>query len=145
MSVGSHSLQADLTTVFGPDNQPYFGGQPVVNTFNAAPGGQSRAAWPNCIWQNGGAASLADAFAKKRQNGCGNAVPNVGFQQAGMTQPSGLITRGSYMYASPTNLTVVQFKVTVDPMFGLSRYASRLYISGCPSLPASAAPTIWRH
>src|SRR5262249_18033135 len=35
MEVGSNNLTADLTTTFGPDNQPYFGGQRVINTFNS--------------------------------------------------------------------------------------------------------------
>jgi len=52
MIIGFNGLQVDLTTIFGPDNQPYFGGQRTVNTFNADPGGSSPTAWPQCICAN---------------------------------------------------------------------------------------------
>src|SRR5215467_11422315 len=73
MEVGSNNLAADLTTTFGPDNQPYFGGQKVINTFNSVPGSDPlnnpvASAWPNCIWQDTGAASLADAFMETVNN-----------------------------------------------------------------------------
>ena len=37
------------------------------------------------------------------------------------------------MYA-PTGNRVVQFKVTIDPVSGLSKYASRTYVSGLSSV-----------
>jgi hypothetical protein len=134
MAVGSNNLAADLTTTFGPDNQPYFGGQHVgtntVNSFNARPGGLSKSAWPNCIWQNNGSTSLADAFAHNRSNGCGNAQPNVGFPAAQIRQVGALISHGSYMYAGSTEGPVVQSKVTVDPLSGQSQYSTRTYFAG---------------
>jgi hypothetical protein len=39
-----NNLKQDITTDFGPDNQPYFGGQRVVNAFNGNPGGPFAAA-----------------------------------------------------------------------------------------------------
>ena len=44
-----------------------------------------------------------------------------------------MISHGSYMYAS-TGSRVVQFKVAVDPVSGLSKYTSRTYVSGLPGL-----------
>jgi len=51
-----------------------------------------------------------------------------------------MIRHGQYIYASTTNTqlgspsgtTVVQFKVTVDPVSGLSQYRFRGYITGLP-------------
>ena len=37
MPVGSNRLQKDVTTEFGPDRQPYFGGQRTMNTFESVP------------------------------------------------------------------------------------------------------------
>jgi hypothetical protein len=130
MQVGSNNLTADLTIAFGPDNQPYFGGRPVVNSFNTVPGGASHTAWPNCIWQNGPATSLADAFAQKAQNGCGAAQPNLAFSAARVTQPHALTAHGGYMYTRRTGGTIVQFKVTIDPVSKLSRYKLRTYVTG---------------
>jgi Bacterial Ig-like domain (group 1) len=130
MQVGSNALQVDLTDAFGPDNQPYFGGQRVVNAFDSVPGGPSSAAWPNCIWQNNGSTSLADAFQNGRANGCGGAQPNFAFTSANIIQPQALLTHGQYMYASPIGGTVVQMKVTTDPSSGLSQYQFRTYVTG---------------
>ncbi len=130
MQVGSNALAVDLTDAFGPDNQPYFGGQRVVNSFGGTPGGSSNAAWPACIWKNNGSTSLADAFAHGRSNGCGNALPNFAFSSANITQPQSIITHGQYMYTSPVGGTVVQFKVTVDPVSGFSQYTFRTYATG---------------
>jgi hypothetical protein len=134
MQVGSNNLAVDLATDFGPDNQPYFGGQhtaaSMVNSFNAAPGGPSKTAWSNCIWQNNGSTSLADSFAHRRANGCGNAQPNAAFPTALLGQPGVLISHGSYMYSGPISGSVVQIKVTVDPKSGLSQYSSRTYLTG---------------
>src|SRR5215468_5965455 len=141
--VGNNNLVVDLTTAFGPDDQPYFGGQRTVNTFNADPGGSSPTAWPQCTF-NGFAfptpppttlmGELAAVFNAHSANHCGNAVPNVGFSSAMVVQPDDIITHGSYMYASPIGGTVVQAKVTVDPVTGLSHYAFRTVVSGFQSV-----------
>jgi hypothetical protein len=139
MQVGQNALATDLTTAFGPDNQPYFGGQRIVNSFDSQPGSSVnnpvRSAWPNCIWQLNGSLSLADAFAHNRQNGCGNAAPNFGFSSALITQPSALIPHvaangDKYMYTGPLGGTVVQFKLTVDPNSGLTSYQFRTILTG---------------
>jgi hypothetical protein len=135
MEVGSNNLAVDTTTAFGPDNQPYFGGQRVINSFNSVPGSNDQfnpvsTAWPNCIWQNNGAASLADAFAQNLQNGCGSAQPNFAFTAALVTQPLALISHGNYMYTGPVGGTVYQFLVKVNPISGLSEYKFRTYVTG---------------
>jgi len=139
MQVGNNGLAADLTTAFGPDNQPYFGGQRTVDTFNFTPGGLAATAWPFCIILNSGFTNLLDAFNAHSANHCGTAVPNSGFLAAGVAQPQAIITHGSYMYASSINApigttgnTVVQFKVTVDPASGFSQYRIRGYLTGAP-------------
>jgi hypothetical protein len=130
MVVGSNALQVDLTNAFGPDDQPYFGGQRVVNAFGGVPGGPSTAAWPDCIWKNNGATSLDDAFARNLASGCGMAQPNFTFTSANIIQPGALFTHGDYMYATPVGGTLVQFKVTKDPISGLSQYKFRTYVTG---------------
>jgi len=137
MQVGNNNLAVDMTTGFGPDNQPYFGGQrltnpqnTVVNSFNGVPGGASKAAWPNCIWQTNGSLSLADAFAHKRQNGCNNAAANVSVSSPLMDQATAFVSHGSYIYLGATTGPVLQVKVTTDPISGLSTYASRSYLNG---------------
>jgi hypothetical protein len=124
MQVGNNALQRDLTDVWGADNQPYFGGQRVVN------GGTSNLAWPQCIWKNNGSTSLLDAFLHKRQNGCNNALPDFGFTSANIIQPSGSLSHGQYIYMGPVGGTVEQFKVTVDPISGFSQYQFRTYATG---------------
>jgi hypothetical protein len=131
MSVGSHGLATDLTTSFGPDDQPYFGGQRVVTSFDPDPGGSSKSAWPKCIWKNDSLnTSLADAFTNQSSNGCGTAQANSGFTSDLITQPQALIRHGQYMYTGPVGGTVVQVKVTVDPSSGLSTYAFRPFLAG---------------
>ena len=135
MEVGSNNLAVDLTTAFGPDNQPYFGGQRVINSFNSVPGSNDlnnpvSTAWPNCIWQNNGAVSLADAFARNFQNGCGSAQPNFAFASALIIQPKALISHGKYMYTGPIGGTVYQFLVKTNPISGLSEYRHRTYATG---------------
>jgi hypothetical protein len=134
MEVGSNNLAVTLTIAFGPDNQPYFGGRRVINSFNSVPGSSNLnpvpTAWPNCIWQNNGAASLADAFANNFQNGCGSAQPNFAFTAALITQPNALISHGKYMYTGPIGGTVYQFLVKVNPISGFSEYRYRTYVSG---------------
>jgi hypothetical protein len=65
MAIGNNNLPADLTTAVGPDSQPYFAGQRAasagfVTSFDNPPGGSSKSAWPNCIWQTNGSLSLAE-------------------------------------------------------------------------------------
>jgi hypothetical protein len=133
MQVGNNNLATDLTTAFGPDNQPYFGGQHVatsmVNTFNGTPGGLSKSAWPNCLWQTNGSTSLVDACAHHRANGCGNAQPNTALPTALIGQPTVLISHGSYMYSGTVSGPVMQTKVTADAITGLSKYTSRTYLA----------------
>jgi hypothetical protein len=129
MQVGFNNLQTDLTTAFGPDNQPYFGGQRVVNTFNSVPGGNFPNAWPNCLWQPVGGTSLADAFANGLVAGCADAQPNFGFTSALITQPPAIISHGNYMYVGPVGGNVVQFAVTQDQN-GQSNYQFRTYVTG---------------
>jgi hypothetical protein len=130
MQVGFNNLQTDLATAFGPDNQPYMGGQRVVNTFDAVPGGNFSSAWPNCIWQGVGAASLQDAFANGLIAGCGDAQPNFGFTSALITQPPAIISHGNYMYVGPVGGNVIQFAVTTNPFDGTSQYQFRTYVTG---------------
>jgi len=142
MSVGTNNLVLDLTTAFGPDNQPYFGvgnslSNGTVNSFNADPGGSAATAWPQCTF-NGFVfpdppptnlmGKLQAVFNAHSANRCGNPQLNVSFSSA--TQPLAIISHGQYMYAPTARGTVVQFKVTVDPVSGLSQYASRTYVSG---------------
>jgi hypothetical protein len=130
MQIGNNALQVDLTDVWGSDNQPYFGGQRVVNAFGGTPGGTSNVAWPQCIWKNNGSLSLLDAFQHNRSNGCGNALPDFGFSSANIIQPSGSTSHGQYIYMGPVGGTAVQFKLTVDPFSGQTSYAFRTYITG---------------
>jgi hypothetical protein len=134
MQVGSNNMPANLTTAFGPDNQPYFGGRRVVMSFNSQPGGPFNTAWPNCTYANSGIAGANDkqAFANPLAfaNGCGLAQPNFGFTSALVTQPSALITHGNYMYTGPVGGTIIQFKVTVDPISHMSQYKFRTLVSG---------------
>jgi hypothetical protein len=135
MSVGANGLRVDLATAFGPDNQPYFGGtagasgQNNVNSFNADPGGSSRSAWPQCIFFGTGL-TLQQVFNAHIANHCGTARPNIGFPAATVVLPQAIISHGPYMYAGSLGGPVVQIKVTVDPVTGLSQYASRTYLSG---------------
>ena len=134
MSIGANGLPIDLTTAFGPDNQPYFAGragasgQSSVNSFNGDPGGSAPAAWPQCI--SIGFPSLQAAFNAHSGNHCISARANAGFPAARIVQPQAFITHGSYIYVAPLGGTVLQFKVTVDPVSGLSQYIFRTYVSG---------------
>jgi hypothetical protein len=130
MQVGSNNLAATLTNAFGPDNQPYFGGRRVVNSFGSQPGGNFTTAWPNCIYQTFGAFSLQEAFLDDLSNGCGDAQPNFGFTSALITEPPAIISHGNYMYVGPLGGTVVQFAVTTEPFSGFSHYAFRTYMTG---------------
>ena len=134
MQVGSNNMPANLTTTFGPDNQPYFGGRRVVMSFNSQPGGPFTSAWPNCISANSGiaGATIAQAFANPLAftNGCGLAQPNFGFTSALVTQPSAMIAHGNYMYTGPNGGTIVQFKISVDPFSHLTQYKFRTFVTG---------------
>ena len=135
MSVGNNNLPVDLTTAIGPDSQPYFAGQRAasggfVTSFGNPPGGTSKSAWPNCIWQTNGSLSLADAFAHNRSNGCGNAASNSALVSPSVTQTSVLASHGSYMYLGTNAGPVVQIKVTTNPASGLSSFALRTYLTG---------------
>jgi hypothetical protein len=133
MSVGSNGLQKDVTTEFGPDGQPYFGGQRTMNTFESAPGGTAKTAWPQCFYAINGSTSLADAFANNRSNGCGSAVTNFGFLSALLIQPNTVIRHGEYMYVGPQVAgSITQFKGTADPRTGVSTYNFRTYLGGVP-------------
>jgi hypothetical protein len=127
MSVGSNGLVKDLTTQFGPDGQPYFGGQRTMNSFGSDPGGTAKSAWPQCIFAN--STSLTAAFASKSGNGCGIATSNFAFVSA--LQPSTVIHHGQYMYVGPQVAgSITQIKVTTNPISGVSAYKSRTYLSG---------------
>jgi hypothetical protein len=137
MSIGQNGLNADFATTFGPDNQPYFGGQRAVNTFNFTPGGSAANAWPQCIFNGVGGltgglmAKLQAVFNAGSANHCGTAVPNSGFAVAAISQGQALISHGSYMYASVgPGGGVAQFSVSVSPTTGLSQYKIRTYLSG---------------
>jgi hypothetical protein len=151
MQVGNNNLAVDLTTAFGPDNQPYFGGQRIVNSFNADPGSSVlnpvSNAWPQCITQGVvGMAALKTAFSNHSAGGCHNAQPNSSFASALVTQPSAIISHAlptpvtnpntpglldvGYMYTGPLGGTVDQFKVSIDPISGLTHYAFRTYLTG---------------
>jgi hypothetical protein len=132
MQVGSNNLPANLTTAFGPENQPYFGGRRVIMSFDSQPGGPFKSAWPQCIWQGSGAMSAVQAFANPLTfaNGCGLAQPNFGFSSALVTQPATLITHGHYMYTGPLGGTIVQFRLTVDPNSHITQYHFRTLVTG---------------
>jgi len=152
MQVGQNGLTADVATSFGPDSQPYFGGNPSVTTFNMTPGGSIATAWPQCIFNGFGfknpapitlMGKLALVFNARSANHCGAAQFNGGFLAAAITQPGAVIRHGQYMYATTSNTfvgqppgtTLVQFKVTVDSVSGLSQYRIRGYAAGLPGFP----------
>jgi hypothetical protein len=132
MSVGSNVV-APRTTTFGPDNLPYFGG----GTLRMYPGGSAPTAWPQCIF-NGFVFpppspttpidKLKAVFNAHSATHCGNTQSTKIGSPLGGSQA--LISHGSYMYTSPLGGAVVQIKVTIDPVTGLSQYALRTYISG---------------
>jgi hypothetical protein len=145
MVVGSNNLATDLTTAFGPDNQPYFGGQRIVNSFDSQPGSNANnpvpSAWPQCTFNGVGgltgtlANKLNTIFSQHSANHCGPAQSNFGFSSALVTQPSALISHVApdgtkYMYTGPLGGTVTQFKLTVDPFSGLTNYNFRTFLTG---------------
>jgi len=147
MSVGNNALAVDLTTDFGPDNQPYFGGQRTVNTFDSTPGSDPvhnpvTTAWPQCMFNGVGglvgtqAQKLATVFNAHSGGHCGNATLNGAMTAALITQPQAIlphvnaISGDKYMYAGPLGGVVVQFKLGIDPISGLTQYNFRTYITG---------------
>jgi hypothetical protein len=142
MQSGNNNLAVDLATVFGPDNQPYFGGQRIVTSYGSGyPGGSLPTSWPQCLWLGVGGlpgtlmGNLKAVFNAHSANHCGNAVPNFGFASALVTQPGALIghtnARGDkYMYTGPLGGTVVQFKLTIDPFSGVTHYDFRTILTG---------------
>jgi len=152
MQVGSHGLAqfattgapSDLSITFGPDKQPYFGGEPSVTSFavngNGDPGGSAATAWPQCLFNGFSFANpapttlmgkLAAVFNARSANHCGTAQFNPAFGQAQITLPEAMIRHGQYMYApAGGGSALVQLKVTVDPVSGLSQYNFRTYATG---------------
>jgi hypothetical protein len=141
MQAGSNNLAVDLTTAFGPDNQPYFGGQRIVNSFNGQPGGTTSTAWPQCLFLGATGlpgtlqGNLKAVFNAHSANRCGSAQPNFGFSSALVTQPQAIIghtnVRGDkYLYTGPLGGTIVQFKLTVNPFSGITQYTFRTVLTG---------------
>jgi hypothetical protein len=148
MTIGNNALAVDLTTTFGPDNQPYFGGQRIVTTFNSDPGSggtsnnQVPSAWPMCTFNTVGGLTgslmnkMTTVFNNHSAGHCNNASPNFKFASALVTQPQALVghvnarTGDQYMYTGPLGGTVVQFKLKVDPISGLTHYDFRTILTG---------------
>jgi hypothetical protein len=133
MQVGNNALPSDVTTIFGPDANPYFGGSTGVNSF-INPGNVT--AWPQCIFNGFSFPSpapttlmgkLAAVFNARSANHCGNAVSGNGFLVN--TDYLVLLRHGSYLYVGTTAGQVVQFKVTVEPG-GISIFPLRFYVGG---------------
>jgi hypothetical protein len=156
--IGNSGLATNLATGFGPDNQPYFGGQRVINTFLNTPGGAQGGTWPQCIHFGGGAPNvsgfalhdviLADLASSTYQkpgnpnggtvantaNKCGTATANAGFTSALITQPSSVISHvaadgSGYMYTGPLGGLVIQAHLGKD-FVGRTTYRTRTYLSG---------------
>src|SRR5215831_2342054 len=149
-SVGNNGLSVDLTTGFGPDDQPYFGGQRTVTSFNPNPGSKFVfTAWPQCIVSGGRGgglftlggtqaqvdAALNVAFTNHQSGGCGTAIANAGFSATPIIQPQAL-TRytapngNMYMFTAGVAQPVQQFRLTISPADGSTHYTSRTYMSG---------------
>jgi hypothetical protein len=135
MQVGNNSLPNDVTTIFGSDGNPYFGGLPGVNSFDE--GFSVPSAWPQCIFNGFGFGNsapttllgkLAVVFNAKSANHCGNALLNFDFPTN--TETLFLLRHGSYIYAGTSAGQVLQFKVTVDPVSGITLMPLRLYVAG---------------
>jgi hypothetical protein len=146
MQSGNNNLAVDLTTAFGPDNQPYFGGQGIVNSYGGGnPGGSFPTSWPQCLFNGAGLpaptsfavlmSNLKTVFNTHSSNHCGNAQPNFGFGSALVTQPQAIIPHtaangDTYMYTGPLGGTVVQFKLTKYPVTGVTNYKFRTMLTG---------------
>jgi len=149
-SVGNNGLSVDLTTGFGPDDQPYFGGQRTVTSFNPNPGSKFVfTAWPQCIVSGGRGgglftlggtqaqldAALKVAFTNHQNGGCGTASANAGFSANPVIQPQALIrytapNGNMYMFTAGVAQPVQQFRLTPSPGDGSTHYTSRTYMSG---------------
>jgi hypothetical protein len=152
MQVGQSALAVNLAVAFGPDNQLYIGGQRIINTFNSTPGPAAPyktgnpiipSAWPQCIFQGTGLptpttyaifqSNLQTVFNQNSQNHCGNMTANSVGTSSLITQPADIKThKGTpYMWATALGGTVVQYKVLVNPISGITQYPNfRTYISG---------------
>jgi hypothetical protein len=157
--IGNSGLATNLASTFGPDGQPYIGGQRVVNTFLNTPGGTQGGTWPQCIHFGGGApnvsgfalhdAILADLSSSTYQkpnatvpgalqantaNKCGTMTANAGFTSALITQPSSLLSHVAadgtgYIYTGPLGGLVIQAHLGKD-LVGRTTYKTRTYLSG---------------
>ena len=156
--IGNSGLATNLASVFGPDNQPYIGGQRVINTFLNTPGGAQGGTWPQCIHFGGGApnvsgfalhdAILADLSSSTYQksgnpnggtvantaNKCGTMTANAGFTSALITQPSSITSHVAadgtgYIYTGPLGGLVIQAHLGKD-LVGRTTYKTRTYLSG---------------
>jgi hypothetical protein len=157
--IGQSGLATNLASTFGPDGQPYIGGQRVVNTFLNTPGGAQGGTWPQCIHFGGGApnvsgfalhdAILADLSSSTYQkpnatvpgalqantaNKCGTMTANAGFTSALITQPSSLTSHVAadgtgYIYTGPLGGLVIQAHLGKD-LVGRTTYKTRQYLSG---------------
>jgi len=156
--IGNSGLATNLASTFGPDGQPYIGGQRVVNTFLNTPGGTQGGAWPQCIHFGGGPIPagttaqqlhdliLADLSGSSYQkssnlglvantaNKCGTMTANAGFTSALITQPSSLTSHVAadgtgYIYTGPLGGLVIQAHLGTD-FVGRTTYKTRTYLSG---------------
>ena len=80
----------------------------------------------------------------EQRQSCGTAQFNAASGQAQITLPQAMIRHGQYRYA-PACGTVVQLKVTVDAVSGLSQYRFRTYAAGLTLLRVSASPMTSSH
>jgi hypothetical protein len=128
-SVATSGLQVTLDNVWGPDGQPYLGGQRTVTTPGAignAPGNFfSPSAWPQCIIQGKGItitlpavepqdsvqfgdftkvaaldAAIKTVFQNHSNGGCGTFGANAGFAGNAVIQPQALTG-----YVTPSGVT----------------------------------------
>src|SRR5215470_1888167 len=105
-SIATTGLQVTLINAFGPDGQPYLGGQRTVTTANTSPGSFFLAtAWPQCIVNGKGTGfvagqstaaqldqALKSVFGAHRNGGCGTFIANAGFSASAVIQPAAMTT-----------------------------------------------------
>jgi len=147
-SAGTTGLQVTLTNTFGPDNQPYMGGQRTVTSFNQNPGSYFLArAWPQCLVNGKGTgfvpgrstptqldAAIKAVFTAHGNGGCGAAIANTGFSASVVVQPQALIgytapNGNLYMFTAGVAQPVMQFALGFNAD-GSTNYKSRTYMSG---------------
>ncbi|MBO0880279.1 MAG: hypothetical protein J2P17_07980 [Mycobacterium sp.] len=147
-SIAQTGLSVTLTNVFGPDGQPYLGGQRTVTTANANPGSYFLStAWPQCVVNGAGTGfvaglstaaqldqALKSAFGAHFKGGCGTFTANAGFSAAAVVQPQAMTTYvaangGQYIFTAGTAQPVVQVALgyLAD---GSTTYTTRTYMSG---------------